>query len=117
MILADKAKLISDALVTKHKMGAEYGTNPFVDILLQILTGLLPTLLSCFMPKPVTAAELHAMISNPTHFQLVVFRWHLRGQIKDPELLRTLFNPLLVELRLIGQNSSEPECQTIIDEA
>lgn len=111
-----KAQIISQGLVATHKMEAtQAGASPFLDLIMQLLQSLLPTLLNC-LPKNATAAEVHAAMQKLTWFQMIFVNREIRQSLGTRRAYREMGDPIATEIVKMLSSTTAEETQAAMDE-
>ena len=82
-VIDTKAAEVSAILQPSHQMEAG-SDRPFLVFLKELLTTLLPLLLTCVPLAKRNAAGLQGSLNSPNFRQRLGLRWHLRRNMDDP---------------------------------
>lgn len=116
-VFATKASAIADNLVSVHGADpATVKTGPFIDIIMQVLTALLPMLAGCLTPK-ATAAELNARLKSLTIWDHMYIRRQIRRDVDSPHVFREVGAQLQIEIVKAATATTVEETQAAMDEA
>lgn len=122
-VMQAKAKAVSDALIANHGLSKDIvGTGPFIGILIQLLSTLLPQLLGCLTPAPLpppapvptppAAADVHARLQNLQWYDVIYIYRETKTALMTPHAYRTMGNAIATEIIAAAKASTVDETTT-----